>query len=59
MVQFKNGSAYFYSGVSRRAILNLQMNPCLSLGSWFNYNCLGGNAMREVASSRKLWQSFA
>jgi hypothetical protein len=58
-VHLKNGACYHYSGVSRRAILNLQLNPCLSLGLWYNYNCLGGNTMREVPSTRKLWQSFA
>jgi hypothetical protein len=59
-VHLKNGACYaYYSGSSRRALLNLKFNRCLSLGMWYNYNCLGGNTMREVPSTRKLWQSFA
>jgi len=34
----KDGSYYTYSNVSRRAILNLNMNPNMSLGMWFNDN---------------------
>lgn len=37
-VQMKDGSYYTYSNVSRRAILNLTINPNMSLGMWFNNN---------------------
>jgi hypothetical protein len=37
-VQMKDGSYYTYNNVSRRAILNLNMNPNMSLGKWFNNN---------------------
>ena len=40
-VQFKNGSYYSYHNVSRRALLNLKLQPNMSLGSWVNHNlCL-------------------
>ena len=58
-VHLKNGACYHYSGISRRALLNLKFNRNISLGMWYNYNCLGGNTMREVPSTTKLWQSFA
>ena len=47
-VHLKNGACYHYSGISRRALLNLKFNRNISLGMWYNYNCLGGNTMREV-----------
>ena len=34
----KDGSYYTYTNVSRRAILNLNLNPNMSLGMWFNNN---------------------
>ena len=37
-VLFKNGSCYHYKNVSRRALLNLKIQPNISLGSWANYN---------------------
>ena len=43
-VDFKNGYAYSYSNVSRRAILNLLAQPNMSLGFWVNKNCV--NAKR-------------
>ena len=36
---FSSGT-YEYTGVSRRAILNLIANPNMSLGSWINENVL-------------------
>lgn len=39
-VVFKDGSVYDYFGVSRRAIINLLMNPSMSLGFWVNRNCV-------------------
>ena len=43
-VQFKDGKFYTYYNVSRRALLNLDYNPSISLGLWFNRNCV--NATR-------------
>ena len=39
-VTYKNGSTYRYTNVSRRALLNLMLNPNLSLGFWVNDNLL-------------------
>jgi len=40
LVEFANGYRYEYTNVSRRAILNLLMNPNMSLGFWVNTNCV-------------------
>ena len=49
-IKFANGHWYRYTNVSRRAILNLEMNPNMSLGFWVNDNCV--NAQRtNVAGS--------
>ena len=40
LVEFANGYSYKYSGVSRRAIANLMLNPNMSLGFWVNQNCI-------------------
>ena len=40
LVEFANGYAYEYTGVSRRAIANLMLNPNMSLGFWVNQNCI-------------------
>jgi hypothetical protein len=40
LVEFANGYAYEYTGVSRRAIANLMLNPNMSLGFWVNNNCV-------------------
>lgn len=37
-VKFANGYWYRYTNVSRRAMLNLQLNPNMSLGFWVNEN---------------------
>ena len=37
-VMFNNGTRYSYVNVSRRAIVNLMINPNMSLGFWFNAN---------------------
>jgi len=37
-VAYLNGSIYQYTCVSRRAILSLMCNPCMSLGLWVNHN---------------------
>ena len=39
-VSYTKGSIYRYTHVSRRAILNLLMNPNMSLGFWVNDNLL-------------------
>ena len=39
-VAYAKGSIYEYTCVSRRAILNLLMNPNMSLGFWVNHNLL-------------------
>lgn len=39
-VAYLNGSIYQYTCVSRRAILSLMCNPCMSLGLWVNHNLL-------------------
>ena len=40
LVEFDNGYSYEYTGVSRRAIANLMLNPNMSLGFWVNQNCV-------------------
>ena len=40
LVEFTSGHAYEYTGVSRRAICNLLLNPNMSLGFWVNQNCV-------------------
>ena len=39
-VEFQNGRVYNYTGVSRRAIANLLLNPNMSLGFWVGENCV-------------------
>ena len=39
-VAYTKGNIYEYTCVSRRAILNLIMNPNMSLGFWVNHNLL-------------------
>ena len=36
VVEYNNGETYVYTDVSRRAILNLQMQRNISLGFWVN-----------------------
>lgn len=40
-ILFQTGHAYVYKNVSRRAILNLILNPNMSLGFWINENLVG------------------
>ena len=40
IVDFKDGNQYKYTNVSRRAIINLMMQPQMSLGFWANKNCV-------------------
>jgi hypothetical protein len=39
-VTFKSGATVEYHNVSRRALLNLMLNPNLSYGFWINDNLL-------------------
>ena len=55
LVVFKNGGTYAYTNVSRRAILNLMVNPNMSLGMWVNQNC--SKSDRAVTSGR--WNTVA
>jgi hypothetical protein len=47
----KNGYEYKYSNVSRLSIINLLMNPNMSLGFWV-YNNLSKVATRELSYLR-------
>ena len=47
-VKFANGHWYRYTNVSRRAILNLECNPNMSLGFWVNDNIIN-NARVKTA----------
>ncbi len=42
IVTFKGGNTYFYSKVSRRAIVALKMSSTVSLGFWVNKHCIRG-----------------
>jgi len=42
IVTFKGGNTYFYSKVSRRAIVALKMSSTTSLGFWVNKHCIRG-----------------
>jgi hypothetical protein len=42
-VAYRKGNIYEYTCVSRRAILNLLLNPNMSLGFWVNDNLLPFN----------------
>ena len=48
-VDFKNGYAYSYINVSRRAILNLLAQPNMSLGFWVNNNLVNATRVYENA----------
>ena len=49
-VVFTNGLRYEYDNVSRRAIVNLMLNPNMSLGFWVNDNCVNSNRSTYVAA---------
>ncbi len=40
VVKMKDGYEYSYSNISRRACLNILVNPSMSLGFWTNKNCI-------------------
>ena len=48
LVEFNQGYTYEYNGVSRRAILNLMLNPNMSLGFWVNANLLNVGAYSAI-----------
>jgi len=39
-VMFKDGHIYEYTGIKRRALFNVLVNPTISLGKWVNKNCV-------------------
>ena len=47
-VMLKNGTWYRYTNVSRRALLNLDYNPSISLGLWFNRNCVNATRTNQL-----------
>ena len=55
-VVLKDGSRYDYTNVSRLSILNLQLNPNMSLGLWFNENIIDDV---RVNTSRSYLMKFA
>jgi hypothetical protein len=59
-VAFAKGNIYEYTHVSRRAILNLLMNPNMSLGFWVNNNLLPYDCKtRLFGECRVLCEVFA
>lgn len=54
-VLYTNGSVYNYTNVSRRAILNLMLNPNMSLGFWINANLINSKRVSFV----QRYSSFA
>jgi len=51
-VAFASGSIYRYTNVSRRAILNLLINPLISLGLWVNHN------LTAYDSKTQMWGTY-
>lgn len=47
-VKFANGNWYRYTNVSRRAILNLECNPNMSLGFWVNDNIINSARVKRA-----------
>ena len=43
-VYYTNGTVYLYTGVSRRALINLIINDNISLGRWINDVLLYNNS---------------
>ena len=52
-VAYSKGNIYEYTCVSRRAILNLLMNPNMSLGFWVNHNLLPFNCKTRTIGDVK------
>ena len=51
--EFTNGYAYEYTHVSRRAIVNLMLNPNMSLGFWINKNLV--NSKRAQVTDKSFY----
>ena len=58
-VQLKDGKFYTYTNVSRRALLNLEFNKSMSLGFWFNRNCVNSTATSSFVFDVSKDYSFA
>ena len=59
-VAYRKGNIYEYTCVSRRAILNLLLNPNMSLGFWVNANLLPFNCKtRTIGDVHRLNALFA
>jgi len=59
-VAYAKGNIYEYTHVSRRAIINLLMNPNMSLGFWVNNNLLPYDCKtRLFGECRVLGEVFA
>ena len=48
LVEYSNGLSYEYTNVSRRAILNLELNPNMSLGFWVNDNIINSARVKQA-----------
>ena len=48
LVEYSNGYSYEYTNVSRRAILNLECNPNMSLGFWVNDNIINSARVKRA-----------
>ena len=59
LVEYSNGENYSYSDVSRRAILNLLMQPNISLGFWVNDVLLASDAKCATYGSCEHLLQFA
>ena len=51
-ILFQTGHAYVYKNVSRRAIVNLILNPNMSLGFWINENLVGSQRVNYKSQGR-------
>ena len=50
LIAYTNGYAYEYTNVSRRAIINLMLNPNMSLGFWVNKNLVNTKRTQVIDS---------
>ena len=58
-VSFKDGGAYEYGNVSKRAIANVLFNPDVSLGFWVNNNCVKSERAYLTDKTRVQLPSFS
>jgi len=47
VVYFQDGNVYGYRNVSKRAIMNILLNPSISLGFWCNRNLFQSSRAKE------------